>query len=184
MVKLMHPFFGDLVSKAVVAFCFLFVIGLIIDAWWQKRQARLMRELSKGQFPHSANRVGPLHVFFKRFGAKFIVPLVVASMMIGALFLMKKRINAQASNSADVNDIAAYATNFQGDATRLVPATDTQQPGSDNTNLAGKQNAINPGQVALNHETSSSPDSMTIPVTNMEPKAIGSSVEKSPGHKP
>lgn len=119
MLQIIHPFFGDLVSDGVVLLCFLFVLGLVLDAWWQKRQARLMREWPKKQLTRPTRRSAP-RAFFQKFLGNFVLPVVVV--VIITLIWAKKNPNNAGANSEDVNDIAAYATNFQGDATRPVPA--------------------------------------------------------------
>lgn len=184
MAKVIHPLLGDFVLKGVVALCLLFVIGLLFDAWWQKRQARLMREWSQGKFPNSAHGIGPLHVFFKRFCGKRVALLVIASMVIGALVLMKKKINVQAKNSAGEDDIAAYATNFQGEATRPVPMASTQLPDSNKTILSWNQSVVRSGKATLQYEAPPSSDSMSPSTTNREPEAVTSSTGKSPDQKP
>lgn len=151
MMKLIHPFFGDLFLKGAVALSLLFVMGLILDAWWQKRQARLMREWARGQFPYSAHRVTPLRAFFKRFGKALALLLAIASITVVVLLAARKNVNARMEN-ADDNSIAAYATNFQGDATRPLSAKGTQPSGSGDTNLSWNQNLARSGKISLGYK--------------------------------
>lgn len=101
---------------------------LILDAWRQKRKARLRREWSRRQYFYSARRTTPLRAFFKRFRKTLAILLAIASIRHVALFAARKNINARAKNAAD-NSVAAYATNFRGDATGPLPAGETQHPG-------------------------------------------------------
>lgn len=150
MAKLIHPLFGDLASTGVVVLSFLFVIGLVLDAWWQKRQARLMREWARGRFPGSAQRVTPLRAFFKRFRGTLVVLLAVVSIAILALLTARNNVNASGGNAAD-DSIAAYATNFQGDATRPVPTIDKQPSVFGDTNQFRSQNLTGPGSISLEY---------------------------------
>lgn len=70
MLKLMCPIFGDLMLDAVAAGAWLFILALIASAWWERRQARIIRELARGQAASEAmnetflSRIGRL--FFPR----------------------------------------------------------------------------------------------------------------------
>lgn len=126
----LHPVFGDLVADGVVALCCLFVLGLIFDAWWQKRQARLMRNWSKEQMPHPARSATP-RPRLKRFPAKFALVALCAAVIV--LVWVATNSDSAENNASGTDSMAAYATNFQGDATRPVPAAGMPHPG--NTNL-------------------------------------------------
>lgn len=115
----MQPILGDIVLKGMVALSFLFIIGLLVDGWWQRRRARQMCELARGR-PRSVAGFTPVVVFLKRLGGRGCGVPTAGIIVIAALLYHKQSVNARANGWAESDSLAAYAANFQGEATRPV----------------------------------------------------------------
>ena len=168
MAQLIHPFFGDLVVKGAVLLAWLFVLFLIGDAWWEKRQVRVIREQGGIPWPNRADRRA--RPFFRRFCWAFVVLTVIP---VVTLLL----VGGTENDSSNSNGLSAYATNFQGDATCPMPVAKTVNFDFDNSSPAGAQVSGQTNNAVLGFEPPSSPQ-LSLNKENLSTPASSS------GHKP
>lgn len=150
MLQFIHPVLGTLMLVGAVGFCFMFVIALIVDACWQKRQARLLREAFKGKVPQRKRPLTRWRAFLKQFGwksAAFAIVIALLAVLVRARDNTSQTIQA----SSGQNGLSTYAANFQGDATYLVSATDTKHSGFAKAKLSSGNNTLPTGKTTLEH---------------------------------
>ena len=109
MSHLMQPVFGDLMLYGVAAAGWLFIFALIGNAWWEKRQTRLLREQALGQFKRPV-----LVSFFQRWRRRTLIfgLIVVAVVMLS-------RIQSTSTNHVEDSGptpLAKYVAHFHGKA--------------------------------------------------------------------
>lgn len=148
MTQFIQPFFGDLVMKGAVVFAWVFVLFLLGDAWWQKRQARVMREQGGIPWPNRTNRRA--RPFVKKFRWTFVVLAVIPIM---TLILVRGAENDSSGN----NGLSAYATNFQGDATCPVPVARPANFNSNALNSIEPQASVQTNKVIVMYASLRSP---------------------------
>jgi hypothetical protein len=146
MLQLICPFFGDLIFKGAAALSLLFVLALIWDAIWQKRQGHLMREWPKRKLAHPTGGGKTAGKAFKKFRGKFVLLAVISIVVILLLIMIREK-----PNTNDANGLADYSKYFQGDATRPALATGTPNSNAGETNLSAGQPSTHVKRVSLTY---------------------------------
>ncbi len=116
MSQLICPVFGDLMLYGVAAMGWLFILGLIANAWWERRQARLMRLQAIGQ----SHPKRPARTFFQKWRRRFLLVAAI-SVVIGILVRTHKESADQGQISDNSTPLETYAAHYEGKLPFTIP---------------------------------------------------------------
>jgi hypothetical protein len=157
MLRLLYPFFGDLMFDGAGLLSCVFVLVLMWDAWKDWKRARVMRERRRNQLPYSTGSRRPARGFFRKFRARLILLVIVSGV---AVVLVGGRQNPHGDKTSPITP-----------AGTLNPATDNLSRGKDSSRVDG---------AILMFETLSTPGGTNGSVANGYSNTVTSPFGNSP----